>query len=219
MLFLALGIVAHLLVALGCAVVAQRHFAADQRHRHHLSVCAQNDWSNFQGATMLHGQPPTKHDEASRAAMVRQDTLERFGYVENRTSEPFIDAPANATWYDLSDIRPLCLRKVSIESGWPAKTLWVEHMFLVDVDAERRQIQRGEFPNTAYVRALPIKPILRGFILNTLLYSAAFFLLFATVVAPNRLRRNLRIRRGFCPACAYPVGGSPICTECGHNLS
>jgi hypothetical protein len=28
-------------------------------------------------------------------------------------------------------------------------------------------------------------------------------------------RRSLRVKRGLCPACAYPVGVSPVCTECG----
>ena len=33
------------------------------------------------------------------------------------------------------------------------------------------------------------------------------------------LRRFLRLRRGLCPKCAYPIGESTVCTECGHRLS
>jgi hypothetical protein len=29
------------------------------------------------------------------------------------------------------------------------------------------------------------------------------------------LRRHSRLKRGLCPACAYPVGESGVCTECG----
>jgi hypothetical protein len=61
-------------------------------------------------------------------------------------------------------------------------------------------------------RALPLLPIWPGFAINTLFYAAILWALFA---APLALRRRLRIRRGLCPACAYPVGESPICTECG----
>jgi hypothetical protein len=43
-------------------------------------------------------------------------------------------------------------------------------------------------------------------------YAAILWLLFA---APFALRRRRRIKRGLCPKCAYPVGESPVCTECG----
>ncbi len=32
------------------------------------------------------------------------------------------------------------------------------------------------------------------------------------------LRRFIRRRRGLCPACAYPMGDSNVCTECGLVL-
>lgn len=28
-------------------------------------------------------------------------------------------------------------------------------------------------------------------------------------------RRRSRARRGLCPSCAYPIGTSDVCTECG----
>jgi len=61
-------------------------------------------------------------------------------------------------------------------------------------------------------RLLPLQPIWPGFAINTLLYAAILWLLFA---APFALRRRSRIKRGLCPACAYPVGKSDVCTECG----
>jgi hypothetical protein len=51
-----------------------------------------------------------------------------------------------------------------------------------------------------------------GFAINTLFYAGILWLLFA---APIALRRRRRIKRGLCPACAYPVGTSNKCTECG----
>ena len=32
------------------------------------------------------------------------------------------------------------------------------------------------------------------------------------------LRRFWRLRRGLCPKCAYPMGESSVCTECGCGL-
>jgi hypothetical protein len=33
------------------------------------------------------------------------------------------------------------------------------------------------------------------------------------------MRRPRRIKRGLCPTCAYPVGDSPLCTECGKPVT
>jgi hypothetical protein len=65
------------------------------------------------------------------------------------------------------------------------------------------------------VSHLPCFPIWPGFAINTIFYAAILWLLF---FAPGSLRRMIRRRRGLCPACAYPVGTSPVCTECGQRL-
>jgi hypothetical protein len=74
----------------------------------------------------------------------------------------------------------------------------------------------------AYVRILskrvgpiPLEPIWPGFAINTIFYAAILALL---LYAPRKVRRFVRVRRGRCPACAYPVGSSPVCTECGAPL-
>jgi hypothetical protein len=64
-------------------------------------------------------------------------------------------------------------------------------------------------------RDFPFRPLWPGFAINTLFYAAILWLLFA---APFVLRRWRRVRRGLCPACGYPVGTSPVCTECGAEL-
>jgi hypothetical protein len=58
-----------------------------------------------------------------------------------------------------------------------------------------------------------IEPV--AFAFNTLLYAAMLWLLFAF---PGALRRRRRFKRGLCPACAYPIGESTTCTECGNQL-
>jgi hypothetical protein len=61
-------------------------------------------------------------------------------------------------------------------------------------------------------RIVPFAPLWSGFAINTVFYAVILWVLFA---APFALRRRRRIRRGLCPACAYPVGASDACTECG----
>ena len=63
--------------------------------------------------------------------------------------------------------------------------------------------------------ALPLLPIWPGFAINTVFYAFIVWLLFAV---PFVLRRRRRIRRGLCPKCAYPVGTSDVCTECGARV-
>jgi hypothetical protein len=64
-------------------------------------------------------------------------------------------------------------------------------------------------------RLLPLRPVWPGFAINTVFFAMILWTLFA---APFALRRRRRIRRGLCPACAYPVGDSAVCTECGKAL-
>ena len=83
--------------------------------------------------------------------------------------------------------------------------------------------QAGFKPPTSFVEwsdamrleKLPIRPVWPGFAINTLFYAAILWLLFAF---PFTLRRWRRIKRGLCPKCAYPVGTSDVCTECGEKI-
>jgi len=70
----------------------------------------------------------------------------------------------------------------------------------------------GQFP-----LAIPLRPLWPGFAVNTLFYAGVLWVLFC---GPFALRRMIRRRRGQCPHCAYPIGQSPVCTECGapHDL-
>ncbi len=74
-------------------------------------------------------------------------------------------------------------------------------------------LQKQNGPFTA--RVLPFGLIWPGFAGNTLFYSILLSLLFA---GPFVLQRLIRLRRGLCPKCAYPMGESAVCTECGQAL-
>ena len=63
-----------------------------------------------------------------------------------------------------------------------------------------------------WIGYLPIWP---GFAVNTLFYAGLLWLL---ILGPFALRRLIRRRRGLCPKCAYPIGESFVCSECGCEL-
>ena len=64
-------------------------------------------------------------------------------------------------------------------------------------------------------RVLPYRLIASGFAVNTIFYTALLCLL---LFGPFALRRFIRVKRGLCPACAYPRGESDVCSECGKAL-
>jgi hypothetical protein len=67
---------------------------------------------------------------------------------------------------------------------------------------------------------VPIYPIASGWIGNSLIFAlAAWLLLFA---APSTVRgyiTHIRRSRRLCPHCGYPIGNSPICSECGRPVT
>ncbi len=98
--------------------------------------------------------------------------------------------------------------------GWPMRSM--EGAMWFDAP-EQYQYQRafefGKWPSGLGI--FPVGPLWLGFIVNTLFYAALLWLL---IPGPFVLRRVIRVRRGRCGACGYPMGESPVCTECGKPL-
>ena len=71
-------------------------------------------------------------------------------------------------------------------------------------------------PNSPW-RWLPFRPIWPGFAINALLYAAILWL----PIAPFKLRRNLRVKRGLCLNCGYDLRGAEhkVCPECGNEFT
>jgi hypothetical protein len=101
--------------------------------------------------------------------------------------------------------------------GWPSSSmesaLWVNRKTRSVVEQHRSYVPPG-WPLAG--RWVSVEPLWPGFAINTLFYAVIVWMLFA---APFALRRRRRIKRGLCPACAYPVGDSAVCTECGRTLA
>ncbi len=88
---------------------------------------------------------------------------------------------------------------------------WVQHIDYSTTAVAFRRLK----PIAPANGFLLMRPIWPGFAINTLLYAALLWLL---IPGPFVLRRFLRLRRGLCPKCAYPIGESSVCTECGKPL-
>ena len=64
-------------------------------------------------------------------------------------------------------------------------------------------------------RRLAVRPLWPGFAVNTILYAAVPWLL---IPGPFALRRFIRMKRGLCVKCGYPMGASAVCSACGEAL-
>jgi len=108
--------------------------------------------------------------------------------------------------------------------GWPLVALgheqWVE---MVGIDPKtgsgiwKTVGERGQWKGVSLrgFDFLPVLPVWPGFAINALFYAAVLWMM---LFGPFVLRRRLRCRRGLCPTCAYPIGRSPLCTECGAPI-
>jgi hypothetical protein len=54
-----------------------------------------------------------------------------------------------------------------------------------------------------------------GFVVDSVVFGA---LLYPVMLVPGVIVRRFRRRRGLCGKCGYPIGVSPVCTECGAEV-
>ena len=69
-------------------------------------------------------------------------------------------------------------------------------------------------------RSIPLAPIWRGFLINTLIYSGVMLIVPLTHI-PRSVRGAIRAHRGQCPKCNYDLRGLPDgapCPECGRAV-
>jgi hypothetical protein len=122
-----------------------------------------------------------------------------------------------------TEMEPSMFGAEQISAGWPLLSLmggrWVfnqwDHVAIRQVTVNEEFIHALAVPDGGWRRVLPLGPIWPGFAINTILYAA---ILWGVFFGPGMVKRGLRRRRGLCPACAYPIGSSPVCTECGKPV-
>jgi hypothetical protein len=178
--------------------------------------------------------PPLEVEQLSRAGMVRRSwflhrwtaTYGPSPIVWGTDSRPDnnLEWRPNYRWGRLPrSLAEAQAAKHFIEDarGWPFLALWCQFDYNWD---RRRTSAIGALalsPTStplADFRALPLRPIPRGLLLDTALYAAAWALLL-TLAATRPLRRIRRRARGHCPACGYDLASLPACPECGWNRS
>jgi len=118
-------------------------------------------------------------------------------------------------------VRPELDHKMWFEAarGWP----WLSMAGHLQLREDWEMIEESHWaipldtPKPLFLggRFLPLRPLWPGFVVNTILYAVVLWMALAGSVA---LRRWRRIGRKRCPACGYPRGTSPVCTECGEPL-
>jgi hypothetical protein len=101
-------------------------------------------------------------------------------------------------------------------AGWPLRAMersrWVQPARLIVVERDTAHLRRAWGARRVL---LPTRVLWPGFAVNTAFYA---LLAGAAVAAVIAVRRVMRRKHGLCPGCGYPVGGSPICTECGQAI-
>ena len=104
-------------------------------------------------------------------------------------------------------------------SGWPLRSfegaIWHRYHGLQLYQRWNAGILILNAPNKLIIY-MPwhVRPF--SFIVNTLFYVGALWMLF---VFPVSLRRMIRRRCDRCSHCDYPIGTSEICTECGAAVT
>jgi hypothetical protein len=104
--------------------------------------------------------------------------------------------------------------------GWPLQALWCSFKesghFVLSVSGG---IPLSDEPaNARSIRSLPLRPIWRGLMVNTLFY-AALWAMVVGLVWWRPMRRRHRRSRGLCGRCGYDMRGiaGGRCPECGDQ--
>lgn len=115
------------------------------------------------------------------------------------------------------------------EYGWPALAMKSRVQFYFEErgiasgwDLPKSELAQRGFPTTRLPNwmgastndRLPIMPVFPAFLVNTLIFAAAWFVMLLAFGASKRARRQ---RRGLCPTCRYNLRGDfrSGCPECG----
>ncbi len=141
---------------------------------------------------------------ADRMAVVAESTS---GYEERCVGRTFL-----VVYIDPPDLAEHHVQVLM--TGWPCLAL-EGHWGLVHGRPKASGLLITRWGRRHTVVTCPLRPLWPGFAIDTIFYAAILWLL---IPGPFVLRRFLRVRRGLCPKCAYPMGESAVCTECGRSL-
>ena len=214
-LFLLLGAVVNVAVAWGCAMIL-----AEQTHNWNLRSGAARLEDDYVWLVYRKDRPGYFGIESYvwLIVMEEDERWDELGtLIENWSRIPDRNDPSGEprNWEESA-------------SGWPVASMWsrlteLDPLHWVDLPNNPRvlprdKLERGWLLDWSFLQTQSILPngvIWPGFAINTLFYSIMLWLLIA---GPFVFRWLIRLRCGLCPNCAYPIGESAVCTECGKEL-
>ena len=209
--FLLLGAVVNVAVAWGCVLLANHGRSSEALADPNPQLATPSSWRRSVPASWpevpiserIHqGKWSWVVDQIWQSDPLWPEAYERDGILDYYVlSEWRIGVPAKALSYD-------SYAHYERQGGAISRTMLLKHAILAPPGQQR-------FPGRGRRLAFPAHPIWPAFIANTLFYAAILWLL---IPGPFALRRLLRVKRGLCPKCAYPMGESAVCTECGRLL-
>ncbi len=219
-IFLLAGAVVNVAVAWGCAVGVDP-FKGSSEPEIAFRATGQNTWELVRtvrpGMTLLWSTRGWRAEpfEIPSHGPQPQSLVPSWNELSSPTSE----------FLAIAESKPdeLVLEKRNLHYfGWPLKSLWCDWYQVSPSNSPASAERGGGYIGTALSpwhgfvpRVLPVRPFWVGFAFNTLLYGTLLWLLTCLAIA---VRRFIRLRRGLCPKCSYPMGESAVCTECGCEL-
>jgi hypothetical protein len=230
--FLLLGAIVNVAVAWGLAV--RRAFVTIERFEQGHAVIWNQPMQFVQERRFgmidvwwydLYDENPRSTTPEQLVAAGEQRLVERLAAGQTmpsgRSAEGLTRIPQ---WGSLKESRtqPTQALGGDIAFGWPMVCLWMTTTGDVIANTTANEHLHGAWLLHGGIEtrannfiALPYRPLWMNLVMNTVFYA---FMLWAIFAFPVTFRRRRRIARRLCPACAYPVGVSPVCTECGVLL-
>ena len=224
-IFLLAGAVVNVAVAWGCAVTINVHTVKSKGARVFESMLVGVDRWSRPGAVLVTCYRVRREARIYRSRGNMDELLD--DWTGFRIPTPEFQSGVRTS-----------VERAANGRGWPMLTLWCETAIfnggevlggletgLPPFNTFNKSSFGGRAPAASSLpgrkratepRVLPLRPIWLGLTVNTIFYAVLLWLLALGLFA---LRRFIRTKRGLCPACAYPMDESAVCTECGRPLA
>lgn len=220
--FLLAGAVVNVAVAWGCAVAVDPTFARTGGWTNRPPwrwevVCWKGVGSTFLVNAWAHYRDP---------AADLYGPAKSFGPSPGRLVPGWgdLDAPTAEFAAMVPDPRSELIveERTLLGCGWPLRAIWCEsEREIMAINGSTVVFDRGFVDlslqpwHGMIPRVLPLGIDWLPFAVNTLFYAALLWPLFCASFA---MRRIVRMKRGRCVKCGYPMGESAVCSECGSAL-